>query len=81
MESSMLIRLFSDSLFNLADNFLNFSVILFSSAVSFQVGVLGKLAGVLLDCAFDFVKRACCLIVRARFIMILSSVRLWISIS
>ena len=63
----MLIRLCSDSLFNLADNFLNFSGILFSSAISFQVGVLGKLAGLLLDCAFDFVKLACCLIVRARF--------------
>src|ERR1019366_1394456 len=60
MESSMLIRLCSDSLFN-------FSGILFSSAISFQVGVLGKLAGLLLDCALDFVKLACCLIVRARF--------------
>jgi hypothetical protein len=67
MESSMLIRLCSDSLFNLADNLLNFSGILFSSAISFQVGVLGNLAGLLLDCAFDFVKLACCLIVRAGF--------------
>ena len=63
----MLIRLCSDSLFNLADSLLNFSGILFSSAISFQVGVLGKLAGLLLDCAFDFVKLACCLIVRAGF--------------
>src|ERR1039458_8653833 len=67
MESSMLIRLCSDSLFNLADSLLNFSGILFSSAISFQVGVLGKFAGLLLDCAFDFVKLACCLIVRAGF--------------
>ena len=63
----MLVRLFSDSLFNLADNFLNFSGILFSSAISFQVGVFGKLARLLLDCAFDFVEIACCLIVRAGF--------------
>src|ERR1017187_1429679 len=67
MESSLLIRLCSDSLFNLADNLLNFSDILFSSAISFQVGVLGNLAGLLLDCAFDFMKLACCLIVRAGF--------------
>src|ERR1019366_3746522 len=67
MESSMLIRLCSDSLFNLADSLLNFSGILFCSAISCQVGVLGKLAGLLLDCAFDFVKLACCLIVRAGF--------------
>jgi hypothetical protein len=39
---------------------LNFSGILFSSAISFQVGVLGKLAGILLDCAFDFVKQVGC---------------------
>ena len=65
--SSMRVRLFSDSLFNLADSLLNFPDILFSSAISFQVGVLGKLAGLLLDCAFDFVKLACCLIVRAGF--------------
>ena len=65
--SSMLVRLFSDSLFNLADNFLNFSGILFSSAVNFQVWVFGKLARLLLDCAFDFVEIACCLIVRAGF--------------
>src|ERR1017187_6820849 len=63
----MLVRLFSDILFNLADNFLNFSVILFGSAVIFQVGVSSKLARLLLDCAFDFVEIACCLIVRARF--------------
>jgi hypothetical protein len=63
----MLVRLFSDSLFNLADSFLNFSVILFSSAVNFQVGVSGKLTRLLLDCAFDFVEIACCLIIRARF--------------
>src|ERR1022692_202712 len=67
MESSMLVRLFSDSLFNLADSLLNFPGILFSSAVSFQVGVFGKLARLLLDCAFDFVEIACCLIVRAGF--------------
>src|ERR1039457_822803 len=67
MESSISICLCSDSLFNLADSLLNFSGILFSSDISFQVGVLGKLAGLLLDCAFDFVKLACCLIVRARF--------------
>ena len=63
----MLIRLCSESLFNLADNLLNFSGILFSSAISFPVGVLGNLAGLLLDCAFDFVEIACCLIVRAGF--------------
>src|ERR1035437_1358206 len=67
MESSMLIRLCSDSLFKLADSLLNFSGILFSSAISFQVGLLGKLAGLLLDCAFDFVKLACCLIFGAGF--------------
>src|ERR1035438_10821462 len=63
----MLIRLCSDSLFNLADSLLNFSGILFSLAISRQVGVRGKLAGLLLDCAFDFVEIACCLIVRAGF--------------
>ena len=44
---SMLIRLCSDSLFNLADDVLNFSGILFSSAISFKVGVLRELAGLL----------------------------------
>ena len=63
----MLVRLFSDSLFNLADSLLNFSGIIFSLAVSRQVRVAGKFAGLLLDCAFDFVKLACCLIVRAGF--------------
>jgi len=42
MESSMLIRLCLDSLFNLADSLLNFSGILFSSAISFKVGVLSS---------------------------------------
>jgi hypothetical protein len=38
----MLIRLCLDSLFNLADSLLNFSGILFSSAISFKVGVLSS---------------------------------------
>src|SRR5664279_2514327 len=63
----MLIRLFSDSLFNLADKALNFASVFLSSTISLQVGVAGKFAGLLPDCAFDFVKLACCLIVRARF--------------
>src|SRR5664279_4525491 len=63
----MLIRLCSYSLFNLADDVLNFSSVLFSHAISFQVGVLRELAGLLLDCAFDFVKLAGCLIFCARF--------------
>src|SRR5271166_2736118 len=63
----MLIRLLSDGLFNLADPVLNFAGILFSPALGFQVGVLGKLADFLLDCSFGFAKLACCLIVRARF--------------
>src|SRR5664279_300140 len=63
----MLIRLCSYSLFNLADDVLNFSGVLFSNAISFQVGVLRDLAGLLLDCSFDFVKLAGCLIFCARF--------------
>src|ERR1017187_2847582 len=63
----MLIRLCAYSLFNLADDVLNFSGVLFSNAISFQVGVLRELAGLLLDCAFDFVKLTCCLIFCARF--------------
>jgi hypothetical protein len=63
----MAMRLLSDSLLNLADNVLYFSGILFSSAVSLQVGVAGKFAGLLPDCAFDFVKLARCLIFCARF--------------
>ena len=63
----MLIRLCSYSLFNLADDVLNFSCVLFSNAISFQVGVLRDLAGLLLDSAFDFVKVAGCLIFCARF--------------
>src|ERR1035437_5036958 len=59
--------LFSDSLFNLADKVLQFARVLFSSAVGFEVGVVGKLAGLLLDCAFDFVNLACCLVARAQF--------------
>src|SRR5271157_4764125 len=50
-----------------ADPALNFAGILFSPAISFQVGVPGKLADFLLDCSVDFVELACCLIVRARF--------------
>jgi hypothetical protein len=60
-------RLLSHSLFNLADNVLHFPGILFSFAISRQVGIAGKFAGLLFDCAFDFVKLACCLILRARF--------------
>ena len=60
-------RLLSNSPFNLADDVLNFSGVLFSNAISFQVGVLRDLAGLLLDCAFDFVKRAACFIFCARF--------------
>jgi hypothetical protein len=63
----MLIRLFADSLFDLANPVLNFAGILFSSAISFQVGFVGKLADFLLDCSFDFVELACGFIVRARF--------------
>src|SRR5665213_857372 len=63
----MLIRLCSYSLFNLADDVLNFAGVLFSNAISFQVGVLRELARLLLDCAFDFVKPAGCLIFCARF--------------
>src|ERR1039457_3008359 len=63
----MQVCLFSDSLFNLADNVLNFARVLFSSAVGFKAGVVGKLAGLLLDCAFDFVNLACCLVARAQF--------------
>src|ERR1035441_3872886 len=63
----MVMRLLSNSLFNLTDGVLNFSCVLFSNAISFQVGVLRDLADLLLDCAFDFVKVACCLIFCARF--------------
>jgi hypothetical protein len=54
--SSVLIRLFPGSLLNLADKVLNLARILFSSALIFQAGTSGKLASLLLDCAFDFVK-------------------------
>jgi hypothetical protein len=63
----MVMYLLSYSLFNLAGNVLDFSGILFSSAISLQVRVAGKFAGLLPDCAFDFVKLACRLIVRAQF--------------
>src|ERR1035441_146654 len=63
----MVMRLLSNSLFNLTDGVLNFSCVLFSNAISFQVAVLRDLASLLLDCAFDFVKVACCLIFCARF--------------
>src|ERR1035437_3585422 len=63
----MVMRLLSNSLFNLTDGVLNFSCVLFSNAISFQVGVLRDLAGLLLDSAFDFVKVAGCLIFCARF--------------
>ena len=63
----MLFRLCSNGFFNLADGVLDFSGILFSSAISLQIGVLRDLAGRLPDYAFDFVKLACCLIVCARF--------------
>jgi len=62
-----LLDLFAYSLFNLADDVLNFSGVLFNNAISFQVGVIRDLAGLLLDCAFDFVKLAGCLIFCARF--------------
>jgi hypothetical protein len=62
-----LICLLSDDFFNLADPVLNFAGILLSSALGFQIRVLGKLANVFLDFPFDFVELACCLIVRARF--------------
>jgi len=51
----MLIRLFSDSLFNLADKTLNFASVFLSSAIGLQVWAAGKFASLLLDCAFDFV--------------------------
>jgi hypothetical protein len=50
-------RLLSNSLFNLAYKVLNFSGVPFSITISFQVGVLRELAGLMLDCAFDFVNR------------------------
>ena len=59
--------LLSYSLFNLAGNVLDFPGILFSLAISCQVGIAGKFAGLLPDCAFDFVKLARCLIFCARF--------------
>jgi hypothetical protein len=59
--------LFAYSLFNPADDVLNFSGVLFSNAISFEVGVIRDLAGLLLDCAFDFVKLAGCLVFCARF--------------
>ena len=49
----MLIRLFSDSLFNLADKVLNFASIFLSSAIGLQVGAAGEFAGLLLDCALE----------------------------
>src|ERR1017187_990519 len=63
----MLTRLFSDGLFNLADKALNFACVFLDSAISFQVGTASKVACLLLNCAFDFVELACCLIVCARF--------------
>jgi len=61
------ICLISNNLLNLADNFLDFSGILLIPAVSLQVRISGKFAGLLPDCAFDFVQLACGLIVRALF--------------
>ena len=63
----MRICLFSGGLFDLADKVLNFARVLFSSAVRFKAGVVGEFAGLLLDCALDFVNLACCLIAGAEF--------------
>jgi hypothetical protein len=52
----MLIRLFSDSLFDLPGQVLNLSGILFSAAIRFHAGILGNVPDFLLDCTFDFVK-------------------------
>jgi len=57
--SSLVIRLCPDGLLDLAYPLLSFAGILFSSAVSFQVGVFGKLARLLLDCAFDSSSTPC----------------------
>jgi hypothetical protein len=65
-----LIDLFAYSLFNLADDVLNFSGVFFSNAISFQVGVLRELAG-LLPVVLSYV---------LGFIVILSSVRWLLSI-
>ncbi len=54
----MVMRLLSDSLFDLTDGVLNFSGILFSSAISLQIRVAGNFAGLLPDYAFDFAKLA-----------------------
>src|ERR1035438_2633183 len=63
----MTMRLLSYSLFNLAGNVLDFSGILFSSAIILQVPFAGQFAGLLLDCAFDFVKFTGCPIFCAWF--------------
>ena len=63
----MWMRLLSYGLFNLAGNVLDFSCILFSPAISLQIRVVGHFPGLLLDCAFDFVKLAGCLIFCAWF--------------
>ena len=60
-------RLLSHGLFNLADKVLHFPGNLFRVAIRRHVGVVGNFSGLLLDCAFDFVKLAFCLILRARF--------------
>jgi len=76
-----LLHLFAYSLLNLADDVLNLSDVLFSNAISFQVRVIRDLTGLLLDCAFDFVKRAVVLSSVLGFIVVLSSVRWLLLIS
>jgi len=63
----MFVRLCSDGLFDLANNVLDFTCILFSHAISFKIGVLDDLAGLLFDCACRFVKLACRLVLCAGF--------------
>jgi len=52
--------LFSDFLFNLADNVQHLARNFLSLTISFQILIFCKLAGLLPDCALDFMKLACC---------------------
>src|ERR1017187_535135 len=66
-----LVHLLFEYLFNLADFLLDFAGEFFVLAFGFQVGVVRDLSGFLFNVAFQFMKLAFDLILRARFHLVL----------
>jgi hypothetical protein len=65
--SFAVVRLRSDSFFNLADDALDFAGILLNHAIPFEFRIVREFADLLLHCAFQFVKLAYRLILHAGF--------------